>query len=115
MFRTPLHKKPESYGITNYEDIFFQSEDGVPLEGWLLRAENSNKLIIINHPMPMSRTGFTGHWGEPWSAVDNIEIDFVAHMTHLVKAGYNVLAYDLRNHGNSGSANRGICGIGRYE
>ena len=36
-------------------------------------------------------------------------------MEHLSKAGYNILAYDLRNHGNSGAANGGICGIGRYE
>ncbi|MEM9731394.1 MAG: alpha/beta hydrolase, partial [Myxococcota bacterium] len=69
----------------------------------------------VNHPMPMSRSGFTGHWGEPWSGVDDIEIDFVAHMAALVGAGYNVLAYDLRNHGSSGAANGGICGIGRYE
>ncbi|MEM1182408.1 MAG: alpha/beta hydrolase, partial [Acidobacteriota bacterium] len=34
---------------------------------------------------------------------------------HLVEAGFNVLAYDLRNHGHSGAANGGICGIGRYE
>ena len=65
--------------------------------------------------MPMSRSGFTGHWGMPWSAVDDIEIDFVKAYAHLVHAGYNVLAYDLRNHGSSRSANGGVCGIGRYE
>ncbi len=36
-------------------------------------------------------------------------------MKHLTDAGYNVLAYDLRNHGTSSAANGGICGIGRYE
>ncbi|MEM9460152.1 MAG: alpha/beta hydrolase [Myxococcota bacterium] len=115
MFRTPVHKRPEDHGITDYQDVFFASADGVPLEGWLLRATGSDRLVIINHPMPMSRSGFTGHWGLPWSGVDDIEIDFVAHMAALVRAGYNVLAYDLRNHGNSGAANGGICGIGRYE
>ncbi len=115
MFRTPVHISPEERGIESWEDIYFQSADGVPLEGWLLKSEGSQKLIIANHPMPMSRSGFTGHWGEPWSNVDDIEIDFVKAYAHLVKAGYNVLAYDLRNHGNSGSANGGICGIGRYE
>ena len=115
MFRTPVHKQPEDHGMEHYENVFFPSADGVPLEGWYLKAPGSQKLIIINHPMPMSRSGFTGHWGEPWSGVDDIEIDFVAHMANLVKAGYNVLAYDLRNHGNSGAANGGICGIGRYE
>ena len=115
MFRTPVHKTPADHGITDFEDITFPSSDGVALEGWLVRAPGSDKLIIVNHPMPMSRSGFTGHWGEPWSGVDAIEIDFVAHIAALVRAGYNVLAYDLRNHGRSGAANGGICGIGRYE
>ncbi|PWJ44371.1 alpha/beta hydrolase family protein [Sediminitomix flava] len=117
MFRTPVHKTPKDHGIPNWEDVYFPSSDGVPLEGWYIPAVDgeSDKLIIINHPMPMSRSGFTGHFGEPFSNVDTLEIDFVAHMAHLSRAGYNILAYDLRNHGNSGSANGGICGIGRYE
>lgn len=116
-FRTPVHKTPSDHGITDWEDIYFQSDDGVGLEGWYVPAagEVSDKLIIMNHPMPMSRSGFTGHFGEPWSQVDTLEIDFVAHIAHLARAGYNVLAYDLRNHGQSGAANGGICGIGRYE
>jgi len=36
-------------------------------------------------------------------------------MKHLTDAGYNVLAYDLRNHGTSSAPNGGICDIGRYE
>ncbi len=116
-FRTPVHKTPADHGITKWEDIYFPSDDGTPLEGWYVPAVGgeSDRLILLNHPMPMSRSGFTGHFGEPWSAVDDLEIDFVAHIAHLVRAGYNVLAYDLRNHGNSGAANGGICGIGRYE
>ncbi|MEM1182833.1 MAG: alpha/beta hydrolase, partial [Acidobacteriota bacterium] len=115
MFRTPVHLRPDERGIENWDDIYFPSSDGTPLEGWLLRAEGSSQLIIANHPMPMSRSGFTGHWGAPWSGVDDIEIDFVKAYAHLVEAGFNVLAYDLRNHGHSGAANGGICGIGRYE
>lgn len=117
MFRTPVHKTPADHGMTEWEDVYFPSSDGTPLEGWYIPSVQgeSNKLIIINHPMPMSRSGFTGHFGEPFSGVDTLEIDFVAHMGHLSRAGYNILAYDLRNHGNSGAANGGICGIGRYE
>ncbi|MFC3613645.1 alpha/beta hydrolase family protein [Lutimaribacter marinistellae] len=116
-FRTPVHKTPADHGITEWEDIYFPSDDGTPLEGWYVPAAGgeSDRLIIMNHPMPMSRSGFTGHYGDPWNQVDDIEIDFVAHIAHLVRAGYNVLAYDLRNHGMSGAANGGICGIGRYE
>lgn len=116
-FRTPVHKTPGDHGLREWEDIYFPSDDGVPLEGWYVPAEGgeSDRLIIMNHPMPMSRSGFTGHFGAPWSQVDDIEIDFVAHVAHLARAGYNVLTYDLRNHGSSGAANGGICGIGRYE
>ncbi|MEM1405938.1 MAG: alpha/beta hydrolase [Bacteroidota bacterium] len=117
MFRTPVHKTPADHGMDTWEDVYFPSDDGTPLEGWYIPSVpgESDKLIVINHPMPMSRSGFTGHFGEPFSGVDTLEIDFVAHMGHLSRAGYNILAYDLRNHGNSGAANGGICGIGRYE
>lgn len=116
-FRTPVHKTPSDHDIDTWEDVYFPSDDGTPLEGWYVPATEgeSDKLIIMNHPMPMSRSGFTGHYGEPWSQVDTIEIDFVAHVAHLARAGFNVLTYDLRNHGNSSAANGGICGIGRYE
>jgi alpha-beta hydrolase superfamily lysophospholipase len=63
----------------------------------------------------MCRAGFPGHLGEPWSTFDAVEIDFVIQMKHLTDAGYNVLAYDIRNHGNSSAANGGLSGIGRWE
>ena len=56
-----------------------------------------------------------GHFGEPWSNYDGVEIDFVIQYKHLTDAGYNVLTYDIRSHGNSSAANNGICGIGRWE
>ena len=55
-----------------------------------------------------------GHFGEPWSNYDGVEIDFVIQYKHLTDAGYNVLTYDIRSHGNSSAANNGICGIGRW-
>lgn len=37
------------------------------------------------------------------------------HEIDLDDAGYNVLAYDIRNYGTSSAANNGIFGIGRWE
>lgn len=115
--RSVLHKTPDDHGMTDWKDIYFPSDDGTPLEGWYIPAKGgeSDKLVIFNHPLPMCRAGFQGHFGEPWSSFDAVEIDFVIQMKHLTDAGYNVLAYDLRNHGASSAANGGICGIGRYE
>ncbi len=116
-FRSVLHKTPDDYGMTNWEDVFFQSIDGVAIEGWYIPAKGgeSDKLIIFNHALPMCRAGFQGHLGEPFSNYDNVEIDFVIQMKHLTDAGYNVLAYDLRNHGKSGASNNGVSGIGQLE
>lgn len=116
-FRSILHKTPDDYGMQNWEDIFFPAADGVPLSGWYIPAAGgeSDKLIIYNHALPMSRAGFQGHLGEPFSNFDNVEIDFVVQMKHLTDAGYNVLAYDIRNHGQSGAANNGMSGIGLLE
>lgn len=110
--RAPILRTPADYGM-EYEDIFFPSFDGVPLEGWFIPAD-SNKLIIFNHPGTMNRYGFPGHV-EPWSQFVNFEVNFVKIQAELHKAGYNILAYDMRNHGNSGEANGGVTGMGLYE
>ncbi|MFO1152952.1 MAG: alpha/beta hydrolase [Rhodospirillales bacterium] len=115
--RSVLHKTPDDYAMTGWKDIYFPSDDGTPLEGWYIPAKGgeSDKLVIFNHALPMCRAGFPGHFGEPWSNFDAVEIDFVIQMKHLTDAGYNVLAYDIRNHGNSSAANNGLSGIGRWE
>lgn len=115
--RSVLHKTPDDYGLPGWQNIYFQSDDGTPLEGWYIPAKGaqSDKLVIFNHALPMCRAGFPGHLGEPWSMYDAVEIDFVLQQKHLSDAGYNVLAYDIRNHGTSSAANGGISGIGRWE
>jgi hypothetical protein len=63
----------------------------------------------------MCRAGVQGHFGEPWSSYDAVEIDFVIQMKHLTDAGYNVLAYDIQNHCRRGASNNGVSGIGQIE
>lgn len=115
--RSVFHKTPDDYGMTGWQDLYIASDDGVPLEAWYIPAKGgeSKKLIVFNHALPMCRAGFPGHLGEPWSNFDAVEIDFVIQYKHLTDAGYNVLTYDIRNHGNSSSANGGLSGIGCWE
>ena len=110
--RTPILRTPADNGLA-YEELFFPSMDGVPLEAWFIPAD-SDKLIIFNHPMTFNRYGFPGHL-DPWKQFSDIEVNFIKIYEALHKAGYNVLTYDLRNHGRSGSANGNVCGVGLLE
>lgn len=97
--RAPILETPKDYGLV-YEDVKFKTKDGLELAAWYIPAENSNKLIICNHPATLNKYGFPGHQ-EPWSNFQNIEVKFGNVYKALHNAGYNVLAYDLRNHGES--------------
>lgn len=111
--RAPVLKNPAAYGMA-YDDIFFPSMDGVPLEAWFIPANDSDKLIICNHPMTMNRYGFPGHL-EPWAQFTDVVVELCHIYKALHDAGYNILTYDLRNHGRSGSANGSVCGVGLLE
>jgi hypothetical protein len=77
--RSVLFKTPDTYGMSGWRDIYFQSDDGTALEGWYISAKGgeSDKLIGFDHALPMCRAGFSGHLGEPRSQYDAVEIDFV--------------------------------------
>jgi len=111
--RTPILRTPDEYGMI-YEDIFFPAIDGVTLEGWFIPAKNSNKLIICNHPMPANRYGYPGHL-ESWKNFGGFEVNFLPEYKILHDAGYNIITYDMHNHGRSGAGNGGIVGHGIVE
>jgi hypothetical protein len=116
--RSPILHSPSEENL-DYEDVTFLSSDDVPLEGWFIPAAGSNKLIIANHPMGFSRSGIPAHL-EPWRSIwrssgNDFEVNFVPDYKILHDAGYNVLAYDLRNFGLSGAANGGIASSGVFE
>jgi hypothetical protein len=116
--RSPLMHAPSDVGLP-YEDVTFPSLDGVPLEGWFIPSDGSNKLIIANHPMGFSRSGIPAHL-EPWRSVwhasgNDFEVNFVPDLKILHDAGYNVLTYDLRNFGLSSAANGGVSSSGIFE
>jgi len=111
--RSPIMRTPDQYGM-EYKDIFFPSTDGVTIEGWFIPAKNSKKLIICNQPMPANRYGFPEHL-EPWKMFGGFEVNFLPEYKILHNAGYNIIAYDFRNHGRSGAGNGGIVAHGIVE
>lgn len=115
--RAPLLKSPQDYGL-RYERVSFLSLDGVPLEAWFIPREGSDKLIIANNPLWFNRYGLPAHL-EPWKSIGGplnaFEVNYVPDYKILHDEGYNVLAYDMRNLGQSGSANGGISSGGRFE
>lgn len=112
-FRTPILRRPSDYGLA-YEDIFFPAMDGVMLDGWLIPANGSNKLVICNHFIGANRYGYPGHL-EPWDQQGGFEVNFIEAYKALHEAGYNVLAYDLRGHGHSADGAGNITGVGAIE
>src|SRR5260370_1801573 len=111
--RTPVMKRPGDYGM-DYEDVFFLSADGIPLEAWFIPAA-SDRLLIVNHPMTCNRCGFPGHL-PPWNTIfGGFEANFLPELKHLHDAGYNILTYDPRNCGMSGEANGNTNGLGLLE
>lgn len=110
--RSPVLRTPDEYGM-QYEDVFFPATDGVTIEGWFIPAD-SDRLIIMNHPMPANRYGYPGHL-EGWKDFGGFEVNFLPEYKVLHDAGYNILTYDMRNHGRSGAGNGGIVGHGIFE
>ena len=109
--RTPVLRRPSEIGL-KYDEVFFQSLDGVPLEGWFIPA-SSNKLIICNHFMPGNRYGYAGHL-KGLEGFGGFEVNFLPYYKALHEEGYNILTYDIRNHGQSGQGTGGIVSIGLF-
>jgi len=95
--RTPVMGTPTDLGL-QYEAVSFLSDvDHIPIDGWLLPAP-SDRAVIMLHGLDGNR------WIRPNGSPHLSEF--------LVDAGYNVLLFDFRGHGQSGS---GPLGLGWYE
>ncbi len=110
--RTPILRTPEDMGM-KFEEVEFTTVDNVKIKGWFIPA-NSNKIIISNHFSPGNRYGFAGHL-DGMDFAGGFEVNFIPRYKALHDAGYNVLTYDLRSHGESGDGEGKISGVGYYE
>jgi len=73
-----------------YEDVFFPAQDGVALEGWFIPGK-SDRLIIMNHPMPANRYGYPGHL-EPWKNFGAPHRGEVLVQVHTVSLNFRDIA-----------------------
>ena len=99
--KSPVFETPDNYGL-DYEDVTFKASDGVELSGWLVKGGNEKVIIQSHFGVQCSRCGFTQEGkGMMKNVLWTSDIHFLNQAKYLVEAGYSVLMYDMRNHGNS--------------
>ncbi len=87
------------YEVASYQDVSFPSlNSNLMLRGWYIEANPSAPVVIVTHGLGASKR----------DANVLIPAGMLAHH------GFNVLLYDLRNHGDSDSDN-GRIGVGSKE
>lgn len=103
--RQPMVKNPADYGL-KYEDVQIRTKDGVTLAAWLIRGTGEG-VIILGHPGTFTRYGYSLKHESIMKSRYKRDVEFIPTAKHLVNAGYTVLMYDQRNHGESGSTPNG--------
>ncbi len=99
--KSPVFETPDQYNL-DYENVTFKTDDGISLSGWLVKG-GTDKVIIQSHfGVQCSRSGFTVKGkGMMEKSLWNKDIPFLKQVKYLSQAGYSVLLYDMRNHGES--------------
>lgn len=81
-----MNRGPADFGLRS-ETVSFDSTDGIPLKAWWLPASRTPRAaVIIAH------------------GIDHTRQVMLPRATFLVHGGYDVLAIDLRGHGESGGS-----------
>jgi len=109
--RQPVVHSPSDYGLA-YEDIEFNSLDGLSLKGWFIPGD-LRKVLLVTHPLFCNRHGFLVKNKSPFMATKT-DIDLLLAMKALNNAGYSILTFDFRNHGASAGGQTGV-GITEYK
>lgn len=105
--RQTLWTTPSEFGLA-YEDVQFPARDGLRLSGWFL-PNNSGKdkrppaTIILVHGWPWNRLGTTS--GNPFANLPGTKpLNLLNLAQSLHRAGFQLLMFDIRNHGESASS-----------
>ncbi len=103
----PFDKTPADYGM-KYRDVEFVTRDGLTLKGWLVEEEADKMVIMTHFGYRANRFGYQLKHQPEGSKPYDKEIEFPKVAKRLVDAGYGVLMYDLRNHGESDQTELGV-------
>lgn len=77
-----MNVTPEAHGVT-FQNVVFPAQDGTPLAGWWLPAEESPVVIVYCHGLFRSR------------------LEMLDRAVYFNKKGYAGLLFDFRRHGES--------------
>lgn len=103
--RQPLWATPDDVGLP-YEDVQFPArEDGVRLSGWFIptthhKGSGKPSTLVLVHGWPWNRLG-DGAEGALAGLMGSSPVDLLRLAHALHHAGYQLLMFDLRNHGES--------------
>ena len=103
--RPALWATPGDLGLA-YDDIQFPAQDGVRIAGWFIPAADTTRkgaTIVLIHGWPWNRLGEVAD--DLFSEVTGRKpVDLLRLAFSLQQDGFNVLMYDMRNHGQSAAA-----------
>lgn len=104
--RLGLWVSPGELGMP-YDNVQFPALDGIRLSGWFIPAPADSRrkgaTIILVHGWPWNRLGSTAvTLLDKLTNNQSVELIRLAHALH--RDGFNVLMFDLRNHGESAAA-----------
>ena len=104
--RQGLWTTPADAGL-EFENAEFPAQDGVRLSGWFVPAaansKRSDATVVLVHGWQWNRLGYRAQ--DMFANVTgSTNIDLLFLIQDLHNDGYNVLTFDLRNHGQSAAA-----------
>lgn len=96
---SPVFNSPSDFDL-DYEDVEFETSDGVTLRGWLIPGGADRVIVQTHFGVQCSRAGYTPK-GKGLIKLWKEDISFLRQARYLNEQGYTVLMYDMRNHGES--------------